>query len=156
MTGAMRLRSTEVSYGVVRTWIDGVCRDLCGPRLSESGRAAVVLAVHETVRNVVEHASGGHGGFIELSAKVEGDVLSLRLVHDGDGFDRASAPAPVFDGTAEGGFGLFLAESAVDRIEYGRADDGRSCVWMVKILGAAEVVGSRSAAGAPAGDERKG
>lgn len=138
MRRVLRLGIVGASYATLRAWADDACRQLCGRRLSEAGRMAIVLAVHETVRNVLEHACPESSGSIEVAAEADGDLLRLSVAHDGAPFDRATASAPVFDGTAERGFGVFLTEAAVDRVAYGRSDDGRACVWMEKGLGAAE------------------
>lgn len=153
MRRVLRLPVADPSYEAVRAWTDDVCRRLCAGRLSESGLAAIVLAVHETVRNVVEHACPDASGSIEVAAEADGEILRLSVAHEGCPFDRATAPVPVFDGTAERGFGVFLTAAAVDRVEYGRADDGRACVWMEKCLG---VPGGGESRAATAPDERKG
>ncbi len=143
----------DASYATVRAWTDDACRRLCGGRLSEGGRTAIVLAVHETVRNVLEHAGPESSGSIEVVVEADGDLLRLSVAHEGRPFDRATAPAPVFDGTADRGFGLFLTEAALDRVEYGRSDDGRACVRMEKCLG---VAGESESQAATAAEERKG
>lgn len=156
MTLVLRLGSAAVSFGAIRSWTDETCRALCGPGLPPDARAAVVLAVHETVANVVEHAGRGAEVAIELSAEAAAGVLRLRVAHDGCSFARAAAAAPVFDGTRERGFGLFLTEVAVDRVEYGRADDGRACVWLEKRIGEAAAAGEKAVAGSATVDRQKG
>jgi anti-sigma regulatory factor (Ser/Thr protein kinase) len=125
------VRSDLVSFLAVRVWAERVCCD----RLHDAAPdavAAVVLALHEAVRNVVEHAYEGASGAIELCAEASGRTLVLSVVHDGVSFDRAAVREPSFDGTRESGFGLLLLEKVVDRVEYGRTPEGRGLVRLEK------------------------
>lgn len=125
--------SSEVSFAAVREWAERACR-WCSRDASGEAVSAVALALHETVRNVVEHAYGERGlrGPVELRARRRRGTLVVSVVHDGDGFERAAVPAPAFDGSRERGFGVFLAESAVDRVAYGRTAEGRQQIRLEK------------------------
>ena len=133
MTEPLLVRSDGVNFPAVRVWAEQACR-ACVLAPDASAVDAVALALHETVRNVVEHAYEGTSGAIELRAEPRGRRLVLSVVHDGPPFDRAAVCAPSFDGSRENGFGLFLVERAVDSVEYGRTPDGRGLVRLEKQL----------------------
>jgi anti-sigma regulatory factor (Ser/Thr protein kinase) len=133
----LRLRSDTVSFPGLRGWAERACRG-CVPGAAEARVLAVALAVHETVRNVAEHAyAHGGPGPIDVLAEGRGGRLVLSVVHDGAPFAREALPAPAFDGTRERGFGVFLAERAVDRISFSRTPGGRQVVRLEKWLAAA-------------------
>lgn len=131
MTDTLVVRSDLVDYLAIRAWAERACRE-CVQDAAPDAVAAVILALHETVSNVVEHAYRGSCGVIELRAEARDAALLLRVLHDGSPFDPAAVRAPSFDGTRESGFGLFLVESAVDRVEYGRTPEGRGLVRLEK------------------------
>jgi anti-sigma regulatory factor (Ser/Thr protein kinase) len=138
VTEPLLVRSDGVNFPAVRVWAEQACR-ACVPAADagavDAGAVdAVALALHETVRNVVEHAYEGTCGAIELRAELRGRTLVLTVVHDGPPFDRAAVRAPSFDGSRESGFGLFLVDRAVDSVEYGRTPDGRGLVRLEKQL----------------------
>jgi anti-sigma regulatory factor (Ser/Thr protein kinase) len=56
----------------------------------------------------------------------------VTLRHDGEPFDPASAPAPSFDGSREGGFGLYLIRECVDEAHYGQDEQGRCVLRLVQ------------------------
>jgi sigma-B regulation protein RsbU (phosphoserine phosphatase) len=129
----LTLESDTVSYEAVREFAAEACRATTAT-VSEESCAAVAIALHETVTNVIEHAYRGGRGRIEVRSESEGGVITLWVTHDGAPFERAAVAAPAFDGVRDGGFGLFLAEAAMDEVSYGPEESGRRCVRMVKRL----------------------
>ena len=87
----------------------------------------------EAASNVMRHAYGGRTDQrIQLDADVFPDRVVLRLHHLGETFDPDAVNAPAFDGTQEGGFGMFIIERSVDEVRYHRDERGRNCISMVK------------------------
>ena len=53
----------------------------------------------------------------------------------GEHFARAEVAEPAFDGSRDGGFGLFLVDQCVDATTYEQRPDGVTAVRLVKRLG---------------------
>jgi anti-sigma regulatory factor (Ser/Thr protein kinase) len=56
----------------------------------------------------------------------------LRLHHLGGPFDPAAVPQPVFNGSQENGFGVYMISRLTDEARYLRDERGRNCVLLVK------------------------
>ena len=69
---------------------------------------------------------------IEAEASTFNDRVIIRLWHYGEAFDPESAPAPVFDGTREGGFGVYMIAQCVDEVKYINHQHGRNCIQLIK------------------------
>lgn len=92
------------------------------------------LAVTEALTNIIFHAFNNQSGNqIELVAEVISEGLQICLKHQGISFDPTQAAAPVFDGSREGGFGLFIISNCVDCVTYSH-DSGKNSVCMIKKL----------------------
>src|SRR6516162_5119688 len=84
------------------------------------------LALTEAASNIIRH------GFqdrpqqsITLTVEVHDDRVGVTLRYPGEPFDPQAVPAPVFDGSRESGFGLYLIRECVDEVRYGQDDQGR-------------------------------
>ncbi len=112
-----------------REFIASFCRGLEGRALSDDGIARLTLAVNEALSNVMKHAYHGRKDQrIELRAEAYTDRVAVRLRYQGAVFDASQVPLPAFDGSREGGFGVFMIQSSVDVVRYYRDDLRRSCV----------------------------
>jgi anti-sigma regulatory factor (Ser/Thr protein kinase) len=109
------------------------CRALPPPTLTDDGIAQLQLAVTETASNIVRHAYHGQAGQpIQLEADAFADRVVVRLCHTGRSFDPKQVPAPTFDGSREGGFGLYIIAQSVDEVRYVRDERGRNCICLTK------------------------
>jgi phosphoserine phosphatase RsbU/P len=91
------------------------------------------LAVTEAASNVMRHAYGGRSDRrIQLDAEAYEDRIVLRLHHLGQSFDPEAVRPPSFDGSREGGFGMFIISQSMDEVRYHRDERGRHCISMVK------------------------
>lgn len=91
------------------------------------------LALQEAATNIMRHAYGGERERrIELTIDADADTIQIQLLHEGEPFDAAQAPPPVFDGSREGGFGCFLISESVDKVEYLHNLRGRNGVRLWK------------------------
>jgi sigma-B regulation protein RsbU (phosphoserine phosphatase) len=116
-----------------RTFVRDVCAGLTAPAFAEEAVNQLQLAVTEAASNIIRHAYRGRTDQrIQLDAEVFADRIVLRLHHLGDTFDPSTVNPPVFDGTQEGGFGMFIMERSVDEVKYYRDERGRNCIAMVK------------------------
>ena len=92
---------------------------MCARRLADPLDADTIdqleLAMTEAASNVMRHAYRGRANRrIQLSAEVYEDRIVVRLHHLGQSFDPAAVRPPKFDGSEEGGFGLYIISRTMD------------------------------------------
>jgi len=117
----------------IRKFVTEMLDQAEGEVLSEEETYQLQLAVTEAASNVVRHAlSDMPDEYITVSADLFEDGIIVRLSHFGKEFDPDTAPPPVFDGTREGGFGVYMIKQCVDDVQYMRSPDGRNTIRMVK------------------------
>ncbi len=91
------------------------------------------LALTEAASNIILHGLQGQPHpSITLTVEVDDERAGVTLQYPGQPFDPRSAPEPVFDGSREGGFGLYLIGECVDEVHYGRDDQGQCVVHLVQ------------------------
>ncbi|MEP6901116.1 MAG: SpoIIE family protein phosphatase, partial [Actinomycetota bacterium] len=91
------------------------------------------LAVTEAVTNIIEHAYRNiSGNKIEISAERFADGIQIALHHWGEEFDSLTIPPPSFDGSRDGGFGLFIISKCVDTVIYSRDKQNRNTILLIK------------------------
>jgi anti-sigma regulatory factor (Ser/Thr protein kinase) len=79
----------------------------------------VELAVAETFTNIIEHSYlGDSSRVIRIELQFYPERVVIRFVHWGKSFDRSKIPEPSFDGSRDGGFGLFLVDNTMDSVQY--------------------------------------
>lgn len=93
----------------------------------------LTLSMNEAAANIIEHAYGEqeHGQW-ELIVEEFQDRWVLSLLHDGVPFDPNEAQEPAFDGSRSSGFGVYIIRNCVDEVVYGRHDDGRCLIQLMK------------------------
>ncbi len=116
----------------IRDFVSGYCQQLIPP-LAEDKRNALILAVNEAAANVIRHAYAGRpdAPFRVVAASNPAEVR-IGLHHQGIDFDPSSVPPPSFDGTRDGGFGVYMIAECVDDVRYARDADGTSRIELVK------------------------
>jgi len=118
---------------LVREFVERFCRALPPPALTEDRISQLQLAVTEAASNIVRHAYREHAGQpIQLEADAFADHIALRLYHTGESFDPKRVPPPAFDGSREGGFGVYIIAQSVDEVRYFRDERGRNCICLIK------------------------
>jgi len=103
--------------------------------------AQVELALVEAVNNVIRHAyklEPGHP--VEVVFTVAADSFTIEVIDEGRPRPERPAPTLDFDPTdiahlPEGGMGLFIIHSVMDRVEYD-SRDGRNTFTMARRLAA--------------------
>lgn len=109
-----------------RTFITHVCEQLVARHhLPAELPHRIISAFNEAFNNAVIHAyRDRQAGPIEVELTVTLDTLRLRVTDEGDGFRPEEVPLPVLDGDVdtlpEGGMGLFIMRSFMDRVEFAR------------------------------------
>jgi phosphoserine phosphatase RsbU/P len=116
-----------------RAFVRDFCHALADPPVDEEVVAQLELAVTEATSNVIRHAYGGRTDQqIQLDADAFADRIVLRLHHLGASFDPEAVSPPAFDGSREGGFGMYIIAHSVDDVRYYRDQRGRNCIALVK------------------------
>src|SRR5262245_2666107 len=111
----------------MRTFVREGCRRAWGVEGDHDALHQLDLAVTEAATNSIRHAYRGEPGRpIEMVFESDGDRVCVGLFHEGEEFDPGEAPPPAFDGSREGGFGLYLIQQAVDEVRYFRDERGRN------------------------------
>jgi anti-sigma B factor antagonist len=91
------------------------------------------LGVQEAAANIYRHAyRGAPDGPIRLDLVADPDRIALTLSHDGDDFDPTAVPRPAFDGSRDGGFGLYLIHQCLDEVCYVHGEPGRRGIRLAK------------------------
>ena len=121
----------------MRSFVREAARAGGGPTPDEGRVDELELAVNEAASNIMIHAYGGRPGrTIRARADLDDGEgrLVVRLSHDGATFDEAAVRAPDFDGSREGGFGVYLIRRCVDAVFYAQGGDGLRHITLTKSL----------------------
>jgi len=117
----------------MRAFVRDACQEVWGADTSKEAINLLELAIGEAATNVILHAYERQGGQpIELVVEVDDDGVCIWLYHCGQNFDPCLVPPPIFDGTRESGFGLYLIQQAVDEVQYFHDERGRCGVRLFK------------------------
>jgi len=129
----LELSSNLSELASARAFVRDFCGALSDPPVDEETVAQLELAVTEATSNIIRHAYGGRTDQrIQLEADAFADHVVLRLHHLGASFDPEGVSPPAFDGSREGGFGVYLIAHSVDDVRYYRDERGRNCIALVK------------------------
>jgi serine/threonine-protein kinase RsbW len=119
--------------GEMRAFVREGCRRAWGLSGDHDTLHQLDLAVTEAATNIIRHAYRGElGRPIELAFDAGERELCIGLYHQGEEFDPSQAEPPSFDGSREGGFGLYLIRQAVDDVRYFRDERGRCGLQLIK------------------------
>ena len=117
---------------------DTVCN--FGKRFGLSGDTIhdINLALEEIVNNIISYAyEDDKEHQITVSIYIKTDQLILEVTDDGKPFDPLSVPAPdlniPIEQKEEGGLGIFIARSFIDKMEY-RREGEKNILLMIKGL----------------------
>ena len=101
--------------------------------LDEESLDQLELAVTEAASNIMRHAyQGHHDQPIRLVAEACHDRVIVRLFHQGRVFDPETVRPPAFDGSRDGGFGVYIITRSVDEVHYVHDEQQGHCVCLVK------------------------
>ena len=125
--------SDLTELGRIRTFVRSFCREGLSPAMSDERVSQLELAVTEVASNIMRHAYRGRTDqLIQISADASTDRVRLRLSHTGESFDPKAVGPPAFDGSREGGFGVYIVAHSVDEVRHGRDGRGRNCISLMK------------------------
>lgn len=124
----------------LRAFVYNFCRVACPPEVGPGYTEELELAASEAAANIIKHAYGGSPDHvIMLKAEAFQDQITLRFDYGGKGFDPSSVEPPSFDGSRDGGFGLFLIAATVDEARYSSGQDGRNVIVLTKLFEGAQL-----------------
>lgn len=93
----------------------------------------VELVMNEAVTNVIRHAyQGVEGQPLKLVARLYPTFMELLVLHKGSDFNPSSVKPPCFDGSRDGGFGLYIIEELMDYVDHASIYDGWRSTRMLK------------------------
>jgi anti-sigma regulatory factor (Ser/Thr protein kinase) len=107
-------------------------RDLL-TRVDPALAMACELAVMEACANVVEHAYGNRGGSLRVVLRLGSGSFSAAVCDEGTPFDGTALGSDLPAAGHEGGRGLALLQSCMDRLEWRRVD-GENRLLMTRSL----------------------
>ncbi|MBI2376294.1 MAG: ATP-binding protein [Deltaproteobacteria bacterium] len=104
-----------------RSFLGFLCdRLVARGRLEKETPVRVTSAFVEAFNNAVIHAYKRHPEPIEIELDVGHETLALRLIDSGAGFRIDDVPDPDLDQLPEGGMGIFIMRSFMDRVRLSR------------------------------------
>lgn len=117
----------------IRAFVQEFCHSLPDPSPEEERVEQLILAVNEAASNIMRHAYQGRTDRpIHLEADAFADRIQIQLRHQGRSFDPATSRPPAFDGSRQGGFGVYMIARSVDEVRYFQDEQGRNCIRLVK------------------------
>lgn len=131
----------------VNTHLDrlGEIRDFVEARVGSAGLPAdrageLVLAVDEAVSNIIMHGATSDEGLIEVQVKAHPEAITVQIRDNGPLFDPTRVEDPHLEISPlarekEGGFGMYLLNTLVDRVAYRVAEDGWNELLLLKHMG---------------------
>lgn len=122
------------SLARVRNFVTEVCETIPGRPFGNEQIAELHLALTEASSNVFDHAYGGGPGVLRIEALWSAAELRFRLLDRGTPFDPQRAKPPRFDGTSDGGFGVYIIRQIMDLFDYTRGDGNVNVLELVKRL----------------------
>ncbi len=118
----------------IRQFIRDFCKTIPEPLLGEDRISLIELAVTEVATNIIRHAySGQSDATVQVAARLFPEMFLIEFVDKGKGFIPETVPQPEFDGSRDGGFGLYIVSQIVDDVVYSRGKDNTNCTQL-KIL----------------------
>ena len=120
--------------GAMRAFFREVCREGWQDEpADENLLPQLELALTEAASNIVLHGFDGRQDQpIGMTVEVQDDRVGLTLRYPGTPFDPEAAPPPVFDGSRESGFGLYIIGKCVNDVQYYQDDQGRCVMRLVQ------------------------
>jgi len=127
---SLTVPSQLASLARVRTFIESFCHE---HMLNSEVIAAIVLAVHEAVANVIRHA---HQYCADLPINIRCsrtlDAIEVVVEDEGECFDISAVPAIDPKQIREGGRGVYLMRTLMDKLTSCCREDGGNTLRMVK------------------------
>ncbi len=125
--------STLARLPLMRTFVRSFCQDLPICVLDDESLDQLELAITEAASNIIRHAYLNRpDGPLQLVVEAFLDRIVVQFFHQGAAFDPTTIKPPVFDGSREGGFGVYIIAHSVDEVSYAPDGEKGHCVRLVK------------------------
>jgi anti-sigma regulatory factor (Ser/Thr protein kinase) len=69
---------------------------------------------------------------MRITADAFTDRIAIKFSHRGTAFDPQRVRPPIFDGSREGGFGVYIIAHSVDEVRYSRDEYRGNSIWLIK------------------------
>ncbi len=118
------VRSVVENGARLAGFTDGVVNDL-------------VLAVDESLQNVIRHAYGGrHDGVMEVSMSRAGGILTIEIIDEADLVDTSKIKPRDLDDIRPGGLGTHLINEIMDTVDFlSSKEEGGNILRLTKKIG---------------------
>jgi sigma-B regulation protein RsbU (phosphoserine phosphatase) len=113
-----------------RDWLSNSARDIAPALLDEDALDGLTLSLSEIFTNCVLH--GGATMPIRISTERFSDRLRVTVHYRGRGFNISSVSLPSFDGTRDGGFGIYIVSHCADEFVHNQFNDGQCAISFTK------------------------
>lgn len=135
MTALLRISAELHQLARVRQFVADTAAAL-GASAAEADD--LVLAVDESVTNIIEHGYGGGPGEVEVEVAREAESVIVRLRDSAALFDPTQLPDPdlslTLDERPVGGLGAYLVRQLVDQVIHQASPRGGNVLTLVKKL----------------------
>jgi sigma-B regulation protein RsbU (phosphoserine phosphatase) len=142
---SLELENEIVHVPLVRKFVQDFCKlDRDNP-LADFLIDRLTLAATEVVTNIMRHAYRDQsGGKIQMLARLTQRHIQVEFFDRGAAFNPSQVAAPKFDGTEEGGYGMYIISRCVDRVVYERDRMGVNVTRLILSRDAAPDMGEPS------------
>lgn len=128
----MQLRQNLVDLVGLRNFIRSAFQE-SPVKVDEEFISRMELAVNETASSIILNSGESDSPITAVFSIYDSQAIA-EIMHSGQLFPGKDNTSPALDGSDESGFGLFLIRNCVDKVEYDRAQDGRSRVRLIKYI----------------------
>ena len=121
----LRIPALPSHVSLVRGFF-GLLAEACDAiRLDSREISEVQLVLQEACVNAIRHgAADTPAGEVRIRFRVADDRITIEVRDGGPGFDPDAVPEPRADALPEGGYGVFIMKSSMDRVEARHEKDG--------------------------------
>jgi sigma-B regulation protein RsbU (phosphoserine phosphatase) len=139
VSGSATFPCDAAALGGLRKWLRD-CVQSVDDCLGEDDLARLEITCDEVLANCAEHAADddGHATPVQVEIRVFQDHAMVEFRHRGPAFDPLSVPSPLFDGSREGGFGIYIVLRSTDDVHFGREPDGTNVTTLTFLKSGAE------------------
>lgn len=126
---SLQLPRDQVSVPLIRHMVANTLREVGAV---DDDVSAVEIAVSEAAGNVIRHSGAGDAYDVEVT--IGPQLVELRVIDIGRGFDSESIHSDAEDLSAESGRGMALMHALVDQATFASAPERGTVVHLVKAL----------------------
>ena len=136
MSHTLRIRAELGQLATARQFVEDTGRHL---GLPSAVTDPLILAVDESLSNIIQHGYNGQPGAIDVEIERAPDSLVVRLRDQAPPFDPTRLPDPdirlPLNQRPVGGMGVYLTRRSVDGMAYERLPEGGNQLTLTKMVG---------------------